>query len=57
MHKARREIYGEDDEAGKEWAGELLHVFKHEGYEAAWKQLLEWRVGLRAAAGRRRIGC
>ena len=25
VHKARREIYGEDDEAGKEWAGELLH--------------------------------
>ena len=30
VHKARREIYGEDDEAGKQWAGELLHVFKHE---------------------------
>jgi hypothetical protein len=47
VHKARREIYGEDDEAGKEWAGQLLHVFKHDGYEAAWKRLLEWRVGLR----------
>ena len=47
VHKARREIYGDDDEAGKEWAGGLLHVFKHEGYEAAWKQLLAWRVGLR----------
>ena len=47
VHKARREIYGEDDEAGKQWAGELLHIFKHEGYEAAWQQLLEWRVGLR----------
>ena len=45
VHKARREIYGEEDEAGKQWAGELLHIFKHEGYEAAWKQLLEWRVG------------
>jgi hypothetical protein len=47
VHKARREIYGEDDAAGKQWAGELLHVFKHDGYETAWKQLLEWRVGLR----------
>jgi hypothetical protein len=46
VHKARREIYGEDEEAGKQWAGQLLHVFKHEGYEAAWKQLLEWRVEL-----------
>lgn len=47
VHKARREVYGDDDAAGKEWAGGLLHVFKHEGYEAAWKQLLAWRVGLR----------
>src|SRR5207302_9291194 len=46
VHKARREIYGDDDEAGKQWAGQLPHVFKHEGYEAAWKQLLEWRVAL-----------
>jgi hypothetical protein len=47
VHKARREIFGEDDEAGKQWAGKLLHVFKHDGYEAAWKQLLEWRVALK----------
>jgi hypothetical protein len=47
LHKARREIYGEDDEAGKAGACELLHVFKHDGYEAAWRRLLEWRVALR----------
>jgi hypothetical protein len=47
VHKARREVFGEDDEAGKQWAGQLLHVFKHNGYEAAWKQLLEWRVALK----------
>jgi hypothetical protein len=46
VHKARREIYGDEDEAGKQWSGELLHVFKHEGYEPAWQRLLEWRVGL-----------
>ena len=57
VHKARREIYGDDDEAGKQWAGDLLHVFKHDGYEAAWQKLLEWRVGLRRGSGRRRIGC
>jgi hypothetical protein len=50
VHKARREIYGEDDEAGKQWAGALLHCFKHDGYEAAWQSLLEWRVGLRRGA-------
>jgi hypothetical protein len=47
VHKARREVYGDDDESGKRWAGGLLHTFKHSGYEAAWKQLLEWRLGLR----------
>jgi hypothetical protein len=55
-HKARREIYGEDEEAGKRWVGNLLHTFKHEGYDAAWQQLLEWRIelrrGSRAAADR-----
>lgn len=43
VHKARREIYGEEAETGKEWAGALLHTFKHEGYEAAWEKLLTWR--------------
>src|SRR5262249_12277247 len=47
VHQARREIYGDDDEAGQEGAGDLLHVFKHDGYEAAWAQLLAWRLALR----------
>jgi hypothetical protein len=49
VHKARRDVYGEEDETGKTWAGDLLHGFKHEGYEATWKGLLEWRLGLRRA--------
>lgn len=56
VHKARREIYGEDDEAGKQWASQVLHSFKHNGYEPTWQQLVEWRVGVsrscRAAADR-----
>jgi hypothetical protein len=47
VHKARREIYGEEDEAGKQWGGDLLHTFKHKGYEGVWQRLLEWRLGLR----------
>ena len=47
VHKARREIYGAEDEAGKEWAGDILHRFKHDGYEPTWKKLLEWRLSLR----------
>jgi hypothetical protein len=46
VHKARRDIYGEDDEAGNHWAADLLHTFKHDGYEAAWNQLLPWRLAL-----------
>jgi hypothetical protein len=46
-HKARRQIYGEDDEAGQDWVGDVLHRFKHDGYEGVWQGLLEWRVGLR----------
>jgi len=52
VHKARREVYGEEDDRGKQWAGELLHTFKHQGYEAGWQQLVSWRAGLRR--GRRR---
>jgi hypothetical protein len=47
VHKARREIYGDDAEAGKDWVGDVLHSFKHDGYEGVWQALLEWRVGLR----------
>ena len=47
VHKARREIYGEETEEGKAWAGEALHRFKHDGYDAVWQWLMEWRAGLR----------
>jgi hypothetical protein len=44
VHKARRAVYGEEDAAGEAWAGEVLHVFKAEGYEAAWVRLTAWRA-------------
>jgi hypothetical protein len=50
VHKARREIYGEEDEIGKEWAASILHRFKHEGYEPTWQKLLSWRLRLRSKA-------
>jgi hypothetical protein len=46
VHKARREVYGEEDEIGKEWAAAILHGFKHEGYEPTWQTLLSWRLRL-----------
>jgi hypothetical protein len=52
VHKARRVIYGEEAETGKTWAGDVLHAFKHEGYEPAWTKLLAWRTSLRGSAKR-----
>jgi hypothetical protein len=49
VHKARRLVYGEDDEAGKTWLADLLHTFKHEGYDAGWDKLVAWRTSLRGA--------
>ena len=45
--KTRRDIYGEEDATGKQWAGALLHTFKHQGCQDAWEQLVQWRSGLR----------
>lgn len=52
LQKARRAVYGEDDEVGKAWVADLLHTFKHEGYDAGWDKLLTWRGPLRGAAKR-----
>ena len=49
VHAARHAVFGEDSDTGKAWASELLHVFKHDGYEAAWAKLLDWRGRLRGA--------
>ena len=49
VHKGRRTVFGETTPAGMVWAGEVLHAFKHDGYEAAWEKLVTWRAGLRRA--------
>jgi hypothetical protein len=53
VHKARRIVYGEENEAGKAWAEELMHTFKHGGYDATWEKLVPWRTTSRGAAKRR----
>ena len=58
VHKARREIYGEDDEAGKQWVGDLLHIFKHERLRSGLAAVVGvacWAAS--RPADRRRIGC
>lgn len=49
VHKARKVVFGESDEAGKKWAEELLQVFREEGYEKAMDRMIEWKKGLRGS--------
>jgi hypothetical protein len=46
VHRARRAVFGDDASEGMAWADELMHVFKHEGYDAAWERLVQWRAAL-----------
>ena len=54
--KTRRVVFGEESEEGSRWLGDLMHTFKHEGYDAAWDGLIAWtkplRGGKRVAARR-----
>lgn len=49
VHKSRRIVFGEENQAGKAWAGQILHLAKHDGYVPLWENLLEWRKGLRGS--------
>jgi hypothetical protein len=58
VHKARRVVYGEEeagatDTPGQQWAARVLHVAKHEGYEALRDSLVAWKAGLRGARKRK----
>jgi hypothetical protein len=47
VQKARRGVFGEESEEGKHWLDELMHTFRHDGYNAAWDCLVSWRTPLR----------
>jgi hypothetical protein len=53
VHRARRAVFGEDAPEGRAWADELMHVFKHAGYGAAWERLLQWRAKLAGSRKRK----
>jgi hypothetical protein len=46
VHKSRRLVSG-NSETGRKWADDLLHTFRHDGYERVWDSLVELRRGLR----------
>ena len=44
VHKTRRVVFGEENEAGQAWAGDLMHTVKHEGYEPMRQKLMDLRL-------------
>lgn len=46
VHRARRTVFGEKSPDGNAWTDALMHTFKHEGYDAAWQELVTWRAQL-----------
>ncbi len=47
--KTRRAVFGEASEEGRRWLGDLMHTFKHDGYNAGYDKLTAWRTRLRGA--------
>ncbi len=43
----RRAVFGEESEEGRRWLADLMHVFKHDGYQAGLDLLLAWRKKFR----------
>jgi hypothetical protein len=54
VHRARRVVFGEAAAEGKTWVDQLLHTFKHEGYDVAWEQLVAWRATLTRSPAKRK---
>ena len=53
LQKSRRIVFGEDSSEGKTWLDGAMHTFRHDGYNAAWDQLVPWRSSLRAPSKRK----
>lgn len=53
VHRARRKVFGEESPEGRTWADDLMHLFKHGGYAAAWEKILQWRVALKGKTKRK----
>lgn len=53
LQKSRRIVFKEGSPEGKAWLDNVMHTFRHVGYDAAWEQLIAWRGTLRAPAKRK----
>ena len=43
VNQSKRVTFGEKDPAGEQWAADLMHQVRHEGYEPFWERLIQWR--------------
>ena len=43
VNQGRRDTFGEDSAAGKQWVDDTLHAARHEGYWPFWECLSGWR--------------
>ena len=44
--QARRGLFGEESDEGGCWVSDLMHTFKHDGYDSAWGTMTEKRNSL-----------
>jgi hypothetical protein len=53
VNAGRRATFGGDAcPAGQQWAGDLMHTVRHDGYAPFWDRLLRWRSGQRSRSKR-----
>jgi hypothetical protein len=43
VNQGKRVTFGEKSDPGRQWASDVLHTVKHEGYMPFWNKLLRWR--------------
>ena len=53
VNQGKRATFGEESPEGKQWAGDLMHAVRHEGYAPFWDRLLTWRSGQRSKVKRK----
>jgi hypothetical protein len=53
VNQGKRVTFGENDASGVQWASDLMHCVRHEGYEPFWDQLVRWRGKQRGSAKRK----
>jgi hypothetical protein len=55
VHQARRAVWGDEGQAGKQWADELIEALLNQPHEQWWDRLVQTRAKLRAPAKRQAL--